>query len=58
MRALSGTSKDGKHTWALCTYCEDDGLVRCGGLPPLECPICFGSKHDYRSEERRAKDSA
>lgn len=44
------------HHWVPCTYCAEDGLVHCGLLPPLECPICFGSKKDYRSEKQRAGD--
>lgn len=44
------------HSPRRCTYCDEDGVVRCGGLPPLECPVCFGSKHDYRDEKQRERD--
>lgn len=46
----------GASKWVPCTYCDEDGLIRCGGLPALECPVCFGSKHDYRTEKQRGKD--
>ncbi len=42
--------------WVPCTYCDETGMIRCGGLPPLECPVCFGSKHDYRTKDQRARD--
>ena len=49
--------KTDKPKWVPCTYCADDGYIHCGGLPPMPCPICFGSKHDYRDEKRRARDA-
>lgn len=45
------------HPWVRCTYCDPDGFIRCGGLPPVECPICFGSRHDFRSKEHRERDA-
>jgi rubrerythrin len=57
MRATQETGTFLGRTWVRCTYCSDDGMVHCGGLPPLECPVCFGSKHDFRDEKQRARDS-
>jgi hypothetical protein len=57
MRAVEETGIWRGRAWVKCTNCDEDGLVRCGWFPALQCPICFGSKHDYRSEEQRKRDT-